>query len=1048
MKLKRKKIFWALLLASLLLSSHAYPQETTPDEQALFTTLASDALIVLDLSSSMNWTPVGEIMYTHHLNQCTSTTAAFYSNYEANNHDQACIISTGSVPKYANDNDTTCTGPFYRTSGSGHTKDCSRLGIAKRAIFDVLDDNDNNTIDRADEQNLNIRFGYMRFYGCSSDDTGGSYSSGCNMLIRGIGSKYSQIYCNSSSSCSASSSSSGSISGELASGSTPLVSALNEAKLYLDVHKAGDSAAACRQKFVILITDGADTLACGGSGDEDQPAQYKGRRETVAKAKALADSGYKVFVVGFGSDMPYWEKNTLNWAAYYGGTDNPLDSNTGDTGAYNPSAVTTCQADAANPIWDGIHYYAASNDPGEITLQGYAFLATSANDLSIDLKNAIQMIREATYSFSTPSVSSQRTLDENFLYEASFQPIDDDPFWKGHLKKYQINSDGSVGSELWDAGYVLQSTAAGTRNILTCKSGVLTAFSTSNITIADLYPESPSTPIEQRDKVVGYFRGESSYNPDSWKLGDIFHSNPVNIGTPNAYFWDMWDTGHGFETFRDAHQRTSANGSRMIIVGGNDGQFHAFRTLDGKETWSFIPPNFLPKLRNIAHTSHPTGLTHQYFVDGPVSAADVWQGTGDGRSKNGDDWKTYAIFGEGRGGGTTLWSSSSSCDSVFNPIYTSDYPYYCGYYAFDFTNPISPQYLWHITNITSAQAPYLGDPWSKVLMGRVIINGCEKWVGFFGAGYNAADCAGGGGCDPRGKGFFVVDLKDGSILWSYTRGNDSTMNYSLPSSPAIVDADSDGFIDTVYVGDLGGSLWRFKFCSASDGSCGVSSWSGGRVYEASTGEIRPIFTTPTVSKDKQYNIWVFWGTGDKTDPTAPNAQEKFYALKDNTRSGTYKINDLENITTGTYSDSPSKKGWYINMNGQGEKMLAEPTVFGGVLYFSTYTPPTGGDPCAQAGTATLYGVNYVTGGAALRALDDSGQPASPARSMTVGVGVPSAPVLSIKPAGGEGNQTKPDIYMTVSGGAGSSASTLQVPNDPPALPNRTNILFWKDMRVQ
>ena len=71
---------------------------------------------------------------------------------------------------------------------------------------------------------------------------------------------------------------------------------------------------------MILVTDGADTLACSGDGTEGQQNQYKRRRETVAKAKALADAGYKVFVIGFGADMPHWLRNTLNWAAYYGGT--------------------------------------------------------------------------------------------------------------------------------------------------------------------------------------------------------------------------------------------------------------------------------------------------------------------------------------------------------------------------------------------------------------------------------------------------------------------------------------------------------------------------------------------------------------------------------------------------------------------------------------------------------------------------------------------------------------------------------------------------------
>jgi Tfp pilus tip-associated adhesin PilY1 len=1045
MKLKKKYFIFTLILASLFLNSSAHSQD---DESDLFTTVAPDALIVLDLSGSMRWTPAGERMYTHSLNSCDSNTAPFYTESDSG-HDKACDIDPyDTVPKYS---DASCSGPYYRTATTGYTTDCSRLAIAKRSIFDVLDDNNDGTINSSDEPNLNIRFGYMRFYNCSDDDTGGSYSSGCNSLIKGINSKYSRIYCNSSSSCTITSSSSSSVSGESASGGTPLSSALHEAKLYLDAHKASDTAKACRLKFVIFISDGADTYSCSGNGSEDQTNQYKRRRKTVAKAKALADAGYKVFVVGFGSPMPHWSRNTLNWAAFYGGTDNPLVGNAGDTSAFDPSSVTDCQTDTTSHHdidGDGDHYFATSNDPGETSLSGYAFLASSATELTIALMQAVDMIRTATYSFSTASVSSQRTFDENYIYEASFDPVEDDPFWRGHIKKYYINSDGSVGSLIWDAGSVLQTTDPSTRNILTYKSGALTTFSTSNITNQDL---GVSTDTE-RLSIMGFIRGESAYNLEYWKLGDIFHSNPITIGTPSPFFEDLRDTNYGFPTFRQNHERTSSNGLRIIIVGANEGQFHSFKTLDGSELWSFIPPNLLAKLKNIAHSAHPTGLTHQYFVDGLVSAYDVWLGTGDGSYKSDTDWKTLVAFGEGRGGGSTLWSSSSYCDSGFNATYTSTYSHYCGFYAFDFTDTMNPVYQWRI-NPTSAQAPYLGEPWSKVVMGRVKISGNEKWVGFFGGGYNAADCAGGGGCDARGKGFYVVDLSNGDILWSYTRGNDSTMNYSLPASPAIVDVDNDGFIETAYIGDLGGSMWRFKFCGVGDDStCNTSNWSGARLFEASSGVIRPIFTMASVTKDLNGNLWVDWGTGDKTDPTAANAQEKFYAVKDNDRSSTYSINDLDNITSSEYTDDATKHGWYINFAGQGEKVLSEPAIFGGVVYISTYTPPSGGDPCAQAGAANLYGVNYTTGAGVIPVLDGSGNPTGETtRSMTVGVGIPSAPILSLKPVGSYSPGTTnsiADLYMTVSGGAGQNVSTNRINFDPPSLANRTNLIHWKDRRLE
>ena len=110
----------------------------------------------------------------------------------------------------------------------------------------------------------------------------------------------------------------------------------------LDAHKATDDAKECRQKFVILITDGSDTYGCSGDGSECDGGRYKNRREAVAKAKALGDAGYRVFVIGFGTAMPPYLRNTLNWMAFYGKTDNPNSANTGNPAAY--SIVTGCHA--------------------------------------------------------------------------------------------------------------------------------------------------------------------------------------------------------------------------------------------------------------------------------------------------------------------------------------------------------------------------------------------------------------------------------------------------------------------------------------------------------------------------------------------------------------------------------------------------------------------------------------------------------------------------------------------------------------------------------
>ena len=986
-----------------------------------------------------------------------------------------------------------CSGGFCQdNTQSDCNVDCSKLAIAKRSIYSFLDDNNDGQITVADKTSLGVRMGYMRFYNCSSSsqETGSSptynYSTGCNTLIQGIDSPYSTIYCGSSTSCSSSSAgsgTSGTVSGEGASGGTPLSVAEGEAKLYLDWHKSQDAAGACRNKFAILITDGSDTYACNANGSTTNAPQ---RRESVAKAKALADAGYKVFVIGFGASMAADQKNTLNWMAYYGRTDDPNTGNTGDptsysvaSGALYPAGVAACST-------------SSSNDPGLSTLAGYAYIAADADALAAALRATINIIRQANYSFSQSSIQASRTTDENFLYEGSFEPADSsEPFWKGHLKKYQINSDGSVGSVSWDAGTLLQNQSDTSRNILTYTSA-LTAFNTTNITASLLGVATD----DERTAVIGYIRGNPDDNPEvasgslPWKLGDVFRSTPITIGTPSIAFNDTRDCNNQFAAHRTAHPRTSANGLRLIAVGANDGQLHGFKTSDGSEAWSFIPPNLLPKLKNMTHSLHPPNQSHQYFDDGPITVADVWNGSAasgcgsscglNGECKAANSWKTIMVFGEGRGSVDYAWSSSASCNTGLSGNYsvtagstTTTYPYYCGYYALDVTDSLNPGYLWHLNFVDSTartnQAPYLGDPWSKMMIGRVRVKESgvekEKWVGFIGAGYNGSDCTGSGACDTRGKGFFVVDLTSGNIIWSFTQGSSSSattstaMKYSMPATPAIADTDGDGFIDTAYIGDLGGNMWRFAFCRDQDmPNCGISgqslNWSGGKFFDATagSGNSKSIYTLASVAKDANGNVWVYWGTGNKIAPTAKTGiQEYFYAVKDGRPSTAYNADNLTNMTassTSTYTPSSGTAGYRIQLAGSdtGEKVLADVTTFGGVVYFTTYTPSAGTDACNQSGDAKLYALNFTTGGGVI-----PGDNNTSVRSKTIGSGIPSAPVISMKP----GSNPAPDLYVTTSGTGGgvsgttvTSASTQRVNFDPPGAASRTNLLYWRDRRIQ
>jgi len=503
----------------------------------------------------------------------------------------------------------------------------------------------------------------------------------------------------------------------------------------------------------------------------------------------------------------------------------------------------------------------------------------------------------------------------------------------------------------------------------------------------------------------------------------------------------------------------SENGRRIVITGANDGQTHGFETGMGAEVWSFIPPNLLPKMEDWVHTSHPTTKRHEYFVDGPFSVADVWLGTGDGTGKLATDWRTLAVIGLGRGvrgpgdQPDYLWSASPHCDGQFKDKYNPPHRYYCGYYGLDVTNTTYfPEFRW-VLGTNDSESPYLGEPWSKMVMGRVMIAGEERWVGFIGGGYTM-----GPNIDSRknaGKGFFVVDLRTGNVLWSHTKRDNDAMGF-IPGTPAIVDRDNDGFIDTAYVGDLSGNLWKFTFCpfDPTGGECGPSNWGAMILYNPG-GDKLPTFNTPAVAKDRNY-YWIFWGTGDRANPNNESPQNKFLAIRDQSPTSAYTLSNLQNITNTPIFTETARNGWYINFSGQ-ERVLSDATGFGGIVFFTSYSPSTE-NLCGTAGSAALYGIAMMTisiGGETYdpgKGIFQSGENFG-RKSPSLGTGIPSAPVISLKPLEVEGGV--PDVYVTVSGGSGRPAETKSssgisedISRSLAGFGPTTSIIHWRDLRVQ
>jgi type IV pilus assembly protein PilY1 len=119
------------------------------------------------------------------------------------------------------------------------------------------------------------------------------------------------------------------------------------------------------------------------------------------------------------------------------------------------------------------------------------------------------------------------------------------------------------------------------------------------------------------------------------------------------------------------------------------------------------------------------------------------------------------------------------------------------------------------------------------------------------------------------------------------------------------------------------------------------------------------------------------GSGDRANPLDLTIANKFFMWKDRSIgtgvsavSTPYILSDLTNLTDNCLQDADVgcpvdinvNNGWYIDLEGTGEKNLSSPLILGGSIFFTTYLPPGNtGTQCGPAeGGGRLYGVKLQT----------------------------------------------------------------------------------------
>jgi hypothetical protein len=496
---------------------------------------------------------------------------------------------------------------------------------------------------------------------------------------------------------------------------------------------------------------------------------------------------------------------------------------------------------------------------------------------------------------------------------------------------------------------------------------------------------------------------------------------------------------------------------------------HCYDLGTGTELFAYAPRAIMQIFKPMKDTMGPQTRRIEWAVDGPPTAGDVFIDSSHSGTPVAADraWHSVLVGGMREGSPFEGTSGAAPADSLgsfyaldvtqpdqlpldvngkpltvipatYNaPLCLNGGDATCGKDAADATvrgtQPARswPTVLWEITDLGDQDASGapgasyidMGESWSKPALGRVRVctANCGSSIAPFPVNEDHYVAIFGGGFDRerlnrRGNWLYMVDVETGKVLYransgcEVTSGNGCTLTYfgSIPSEPAAIDGNGDGYLDVIYVGDLKGRMWKIDTTDLRQ--LGGTSPPSGRFenkidVDAGSGKpfllfnapqptglgdppaihpFYPIYYRPTVitlgySVGGKPAVGVGFGTGDRDDitsklePLALTFKQRYYYVIDTNNISTRVESDLLDIVSSTAAGVTTAplNGWFLEL-ALGERVNADSLTVGSVIFFTTFNPLAAGNPsnpCAQntpecglaAGTARLYRVFYNTG---------------------------------------------------------------------------------------
>ena len=506
---------------------------------------------------------------------------------------------------------------------------------------------------------------------------------------------------------------------------------------------------------------------------------------------------------------------------------------------------------------------------------------------------------------------------------------------------------------------------------------------------------------------------------ETWRMGDVVHSTPTLVGMPSEDY-DLIYKDTEYQAFFVKYK----NRRNVIYVGANDGMLHAYNAgfynsatkgFDlqspggseapyslGTELWAYIPFNLLPHLYWLTDPSY----THIPYIDLKPKVFDAKIFAVDADHPYG--WGTVLVVGMRFGGGKL--KTDMDHDGIPESA-GGDVEMKSAYIVLDITNPETEPRL--LAEITFDDLGYTTSYPGVVVMDPKDTATANDWYLVLGSGPTDMNAA----TSSQDSRIYMIDLKEmaqtpalkdqgGTSPPAFYDEYDKT---SFVSDIVSVDLDLDYRTDVVYFGTIKdfdvykGKMRRIVI----EDDLNPNNWdSDSTLFDAE----KPIASAPAIGRDKDGEIWVYFGTGrffNRADITYSD-QQSYYGIKEPRDGGgdldwtKVSKNDLLDVSDvvvfdgglvmcddgagnmidcATISDSngdgkddfdelqstvDTEEGWYLDFAQPNERNLGQATLLGDILTFTTYMPDS--DACEFEGFSNLYALYYKTGTAFTRSI--------------------------------------------------------------------------------